>query len=138
MSEVAYVFASVLMLAGSAFMVLASLGLVRLPDLYTRMQAATKAGSLGASSILLGTAFYFGEAEVTTRAISVIAFLLLTAPLAAHMIARAGYTLGVPLFKTHLDELRERFGQGTRVPGGTAAFHREEEPPRPEAQDEGP
>jgi len=124
-----YTLAALLMLIGASFMALAALGLVRLPDLFTRMQAAAKAGSLGASSILLGTAFAFGESEVTTRALSVIAFLLFTAPLAAHMIARAGYTLGVPLFETRIDELRERFGQGSKVPGGTASFQPEKEPP---------
>lgn len=111
-----------LLLAGSAFMVVAALGVVRLPDLFCRMQAAAKTGTAGAGLLLLGTAVYFEDLQVATRAISVIAFLFLTAPVAAHLLARAGYSLGVPLFETRTDELRERFGRGAQVPGGTPSL----------------
>lgn len=108
------------MVAGAAFMAIAALGIVRMPDLFTRMQAATKTGTAGAGCLLLGTALFFAEAEVATKAGLVIAFLFLTAPVAAHMLARAGYLTGVPLApRTHTDELKGRFGRGTSVPGGT-------------------
>ena len=114
--------AGVLLLAGGAFMVVAALGVVRLPDLFCRMQAAAKTGTAGAGLLLLGTAVYFEDMQVATRALSVVAFLFLTAPVAAHLLARAGYSLGVPLFETHTDELRERFGRGAQVPGGTPSL----------------
>jgi multicomponent Na+:H+ antiporter subunit G len=92
----------------AAFAFLAALGLLRLPDLYTRMQAATKAGSLGAGLILLATALHFGTLGTTARALLVAFFVFLTAPVAAHAIGRAAYTIGVPLWKgTRLDERRQ-------------------------------
>jgi multicomponent Na+:H+ antiporter subunit G len=99
-----------LLLAGAAFIFLAALGVARLPDLFTRMQAATKAGPVGVGCVLASVAVYFGEAGVATRVVLVIAFLLVTAPVAAHMIARSAYLVGVPLWGgTHHDELRRRF-----------------------------
>ncbi|HUG91086.1 MAG TPA: monovalent cation/H(+) antiporter subunit G [Planctomycetaceae bacterium] len=98
-----------LMVIGSAFALLAALGVVRMPDLFTRMQAATKSSTLGVGCILLAVAVHFDELGVTTQALLTIAFLLLTAPIAAHMIARSAYIVGVPLWKgTVIDELRER------------------------------
>jgi multicomponent Na+:H+ antiporter subunit G len=108
-----------LLLSGAAFMAIAALGVVRLPDLFCRMQAAAKTGTAGAGLLLLGAAVYFEDMQVATRALSVVAFLFLTAPVAAHLLARAGYSLGVPLFETRPDELRERFGRGAELPGGT-------------------
>lgn len=112
----------VLLLSGAVFMVVAALGLVRLPDLFCRMQAAAKTGTVGAGLLLLGTAVYFEDMQVAIRAVAVVVFLLLTAPVAAHLLARAGYSLGVPLYRTRTDELRERFGRGGEVPGGTPSF----------------
>ena len=115
-------FAVAWMIAGAAFMAIAALGVARMPDLFTRMQAATKTGTAGAGCILLGTALFFGELQVATNAVVVIAFLFLTAPVAAHMLARAGYFARTPLAPgTHPDELRDKFGRGTAVQGGTPA-----------------
>lgn len=95
------------MIAGGGFAVLAAAGIVRLPDLYTRMQAATKASSLGVACIMVAAALHFGDLGVTTRSALVIAFLWLTAPVAAHMIGRAAYQLHVPQWEgTVIDELR--------------------------------
>jgi multicomponent Na+:H+ antiporter subunit G len=98
-----------LLVVGSLFMLLAGLGVLRLPDLFIRLQAATKASTLGASCLLLGAAFHFQDLAVTTRAVLVIGFFFLTAPVGAHMIARAAYAVGVPLWEgTLVDELGER------------------------------
>lgn len=121
-----------LLLSGALFMVIAALGLVRLPDLFCRMQAAAKSGTAGAGLLLLGTAVYFEDAQVATRALAVVAFLFLTAPVAAHLLARAGYSLGVSLFRTQTDELRERFGRGGEVPGGTPSLATPVRPVPPE------
>lgn len=100
---------AMLLLVGGCFMLLASLGILRLPDLFMRLQAATKASTLGTACILLATAIHFQDLAVTTRAMLVIAFFVLTAPVGAHMIARAAYAVGVPLWEGSVaDELREQ------------------------------
>ncbi len=100
----------ILLLGGSLLMLLASVGLIRLPDLPTRMHASTKAGTLGAALIMLAVAVAMPSADVWARSIAVIAFLLLTAPVAAHVIGRAGYFVGVPLWEgTVKDELAEKY-----------------------------
>jgi multicomponent Na+:H+ antiporter subunit G len=102
-----------LLLVGAVFIFLGAVGVVRLPDLFIRMQAATKASVLGVSCTLLAVAVYFGELGVVTRCLATIAFICLTAPVAAHMIGRAAYRVGVPLWEgTIMDELRERYEEG--------------------------
>jgi len=91
--------AAVLLIIGGLAMLLAGVGVLRMPDLFMRMQAATKAATLGAGCSLLAVAAHFGELGVTTRALLIIAFLFLTAPVAAHVIARAAYATGVKLWE---------------------------------------
>ena len=79
------------------FVLLAAIGVVRLPDLYSRMQASSKAATLGAILALIGCAVHFDSAAVTIRAAALIFFLFLTAPLAAHLIGRAGHIAGAQL-----------------------------------------
>ena len=87
------------LLLGAGFMLLAAVGLIRLPDLPTRMHASTKAGSLGAALTMLAVAVFLPEPAVIARAMATVAFLLLTAPVAAHAIGRAAYFVGVPLWE---------------------------------------
>lgn len=77
------------LLAGAGFVLIAAIGIVRLPDLLTRMHASTKAGTLGALLVLVGLALYAGTSEVVSKVVATSLFLLLTAPIAAHMIGRA-------------------------------------------------
>ncbi|MFB6271662.1 MAG: monovalent cation/H(+) antiporter subunit G [Salinibacter sp.] len=83
--------AALLMVGGTAFMLVAAIGLLRLPDLYTRMHALTKAGTLGVGLLLIAAAVSFGEVSVTARALMALLFVFLTAPVSAHLIGRAGY-----------------------------------------------
>jgi multicomponent Na+:H+ antiporter subunit G len=76
-------------LLGAAFVLIAAIGIVRLPDLLTRMHASTKAGTLGALLVLAGLAIHVGTGEVVSKVVATSLFLLLTAPIAAHMIGRA-------------------------------------------------
>lgn len=100
--------AAVLLVIGGLAMMLAGVGVLRMPDLFMRMQSATKAATLGAGCSLLAVAVHFGEIGVTTRALLIIAFLFLTAPVAAHVIARAAYATGVKLWDASLfDQLRD-------------------------------
>ena len=100
--------ASVLLIVGSIFCLVAAVGMLRLPDTLIRMHAATKAGTLGAGCILAAEAVVAGELGTTLKAIAAIVFLLLTAPVAAHLIGRAAYHQGIRLFeKTWIDELAD-------------------------------
>lgn len=96
-----------LVLIGGAFSVLAAVGLLRMPDVYTRMQAATKAGTLGVGCMVLAVATHFVSLDVVLEALLVIGMLFITAPIASHLIARAAYFVGSPLWDgTAHDEMR--------------------------------
>jgi multicomponent Na+:H+ antiporter subunit G len=87
-----------LLLFGSTFMFLAALGVFRFPDLMTRMHAAGKASTLGTASMLLGVLVHFWDLRVGIIALLVIFLVFLTAPVASHMLARAAFLLGMPLW----------------------------------------
>jgi multicomponent Na+:H+ antiporter subunit G len=76
---------------GVFLQLVAALGVVRMPDLLTRMHASSKAATLGAALILLAVGIRFGESAILVRTVLIILFLFITAPVAAHMIGRAGY-----------------------------------------------
>jgi multicomponent Na+:H+ antiporter subunit G len=96
---------------GTGLIVVAGIGIIRMPDLPTRMHASSKAGTLGAILLLVGVAIAYQDTAVVMRVVLIVLFLLLTAPVAAHMIARAGYRSGVPLTpETVIDEYREVCG----------------------------
>lgn len=99
---------------GALFILLAGIGLVRMPDLYLRISVTTKAATLGVGLLLLGTALFFWEVSITTRAIAIILFLLLTAPVGAHLIGRASYFIGLPMWKnSKMDDLKGKYNQVT-------------------------
>jgi multicomponent Na+:H+ antiporter subunit G len=103
----------------SAFLLLAAVGMLRMPDLFTRMQAATKASTLGIACVLLAVALHFTSIGVTMRALAALAFFLLTAPVTAHLIGRASYFVGTPLWeRTVIDELRGRYNPFTHTCDG--------------------
>lgn len=103
---------SFFVVCGGFFAFVAALGVLRMPDMYTRMHASTKAGTLGAGLILLGVLFFFGDLSVGARAIAAIAFIFMTAPVAAHMIGRAAYRTSTPMWEgTLIDELTGRHKQ---------------------------
>lgn len=108
------------LLIGLFFMLLAGIGLLRMPDLFTRMSAATKASTLGAGFILLAAVIYFNELGATSRALATIVFIFLTAPVAAHRIGRAAYFDGVPLWeRTQRDDLKGLYNQETHNLAGS-------------------
>lgn len=117
------ILAGALVLFGGAFSLIAAIGVLRMPDLYVRMHAASKAGTLGLGSLLLAVAVFSGETSVVARAVIAIFFLLLTAPVGAHLLARAAYVSGVPCWSgTKIDELAghyildERGAEGVEGP----------------------
>ena len=88
----------IFIIIGLIFDLFGCLGLVRLPDVYNRLQAATKCVTLGTCSILFGTFLIVGFNAAGTKALLAIVFLMLTAPVAAHAIARGAHRSGVTLW----------------------------------------
>lgn len=100
----------ILMIIGAVFMLLAAIGVVRMPDLYLRMSATSKAATLGVICVMLAAALHFNDFAITARIVAIIVFLILTAPVAAHKIARAAYLAGPDLWPgTRCDELQGRY-----------------------------
>ena len=105
-----------LMTTGVFFMLLAAVGVARLPDLFMRMHASTKSVTLGVGCLMLGVAVYFNDLAISARALAVVVFVFATAPVASHMIARAAYFANVPLWEGTLsDELDGRYEAATHV-----------------------
>ena len=97
------------LLFGALMSLVASLGCLRLPDLYTRMHAATKSGTVGIMGIVIAMMIQLDDASVIFRGILVILFFLLTAPVAAHMIGRSAYRSGIALWdKSSIDEYKNK------------------------------
>lgn len=88
-----------LMIIGVLFDLFGCIGLVRLPDVYNRLQAATKCVTLGTCMILLGLLFSMGIGSAGIRALLCAVFILLTSPVAAHALARAARISGIRLWK---------------------------------------
>ncbi|MGR3503462.1 monovalent cation/H(+) antiporter subunit G [Pseudaestuariivita sp.] len=87
--------AAVFVIIGGVMSVFAGIGILRLPDVFIRMHAATKVGTLGSGLIIAGVAVHFNDPGVVLRCILIVFFLLLTAPIGAHMIGRAALRIGV-------------------------------------------
>ena len=103
-------------------MLVSGLGVLRFPDLYMRISASTKASTLGAGFSLLALAVHFNELGITMRAIATIIFLVITGPVAAHLISRAAYFVGVALWKgTIADELHGRYDPDTGILASTTS-----------------
>ena len=83
-------FTAALLLLGAVFALLGSIGLARLPDIFTRLHGPTKLTTLGIGGILLGSILFFSLRQgVSPREVLVSVFLFMTAPVSAHLIARA-------------------------------------------------
>ncbi len=97
---------------GVALVLLAGLGILRFPDVLIRANAATKAAGLGVAAILAGVAFVIATPEAAVKMSIAVVLQFGTAPVAGHLIGRAAYRAGAPLWDgTHIDDLagaRER------------------------------
>ena len=82
---------------GVLFNLLGCIGIVRLPDTYNRLQAATKAVTLGCCSIFIGVMFHFGVSDAGTKALVAIPILFFTSTVAAHALIRGTYRFGIKL-----------------------------------------
>jgi multicomponent Na+:H+ antiporter subunit G len=88
--------AAVIILVGALLTALAALGMLRFPDVYTRLHAASKAGPLGAGLILLGAGISSGDPAIMIRALVGFLFLIVTSPVSAHLLSRAAMKSGIP------------------------------------------
>lgn len=101
---------SALLVGGGFFLLMAGLGILRLPDVLIRMHASTKAGTLGAGMVFTAVALHSGDTVTISICALTVSFLLVTAPVAAHAIARAAYRMRVPLWRnTHLDQWKGQY-----------------------------
>ena len=97
------------MIAGCLAMLTSAIGIVRMPDLFTRMHAASKVGTVGVSCVVLAAATHFAILAVVAPAMLTIIFFFATAPIAAHMVGRAAYGTGVRMWEgTVIDEWNQR------------------------------
>ncbi|ASQ45753.1 monovalent cation/H(+) antiporter subunit G [Legionella clemsonensis] len=91
---------------GSFFIFIAAVGILKMPDIFIRMHAATKAGTLGCGLILIGATIYFLQIQVAIESFLTLIFIYITAPIASHLIARSAYAQNVKLSpSTTIDEL---------------------------------
>lgn len=112
--DIALCLGGALLILGAIFTLLAAVGVVRLPDLYTRMHAASKAGAVGGGLILLAVALVSMDAAVVLRAVIGIIFVLLTTPVSAHLLARVSYIAGYRAGESTVrDDLKTRLEQSS-------------------------
>jgi multicomponent Na+:H+ antiporter subunit G len=97
---------SFLVLLGAVFLFSAGLGMLRMPDAFTRIQAGTKASTLGNMLVLIGIAFY--HPDWSLKLLIVIYFVLLTNPISSHALGRAAHSIRIPMTRaTVTDALRD-------------------------------
>lgn len=89
MSLIFEILSGLFLLAGGGFVLIGNIGLVRLPDFYTRLHAAGITDTLGAGLILIGLAFLAGWSLITVKLILIALFLLITSPTASHALAKS-------------------------------------------------
>ncbi|MDP2731947.1 MAG: monovalent cation/H(+) antiporter subunit G, partial [Hoeflea sp.] len=103
MNDIVTLISATLLVIGSAFTLVAAIGLLRLPDLYTRMHAASKAGTMGSCLMLIALAIHASDVGTMSRALAGVVFFLLTAPVSTHLLAKAAYSVG---YRLHSSSVR--------------------------------
>lgn len=104
------------MVIGAVFILIASIGLLKMPDIYLRMSASTIAGTFGVASMLIAAAIHFFNLGIFLHVIGVIIFLILTVPIGAHLLARAAYIIRLPMWdKTVHDDLKGKYDNEKQV-----------------------
>ena len=103
------VLTAALLIVGAIFSLLAAIGILRFPDLYTRMHAASKAGTIGSGLLLLAAGVHSLDAAILIRALAGFFFFVLTAPISAHLLAKAAHQAGYKLTKLSVvDQLPQK------------------------------
>lgn len=103
---------NIIITIGILFNLFGSLGLVRLPDVYNRLQAATKCATLGTCGILLGLLIRYGFIDIGVKSLIAIPLLFLTSTAAAHALARGAYRFGIKLWdKSVIDDYENQISE---------------------------
>ncbi|MBY6199205.1 monovalent cation/H(+) antiporter subunit G [Vibrio hangzhouensis] len=89
----------ILLCLGTFFVVVASLGVLRMPDLYTRMHASTKANTMGLTALLAAVAIGIPDVSVVSRVLGTMLFILLTAPVATHLLGKSMHANGYKMWR---------------------------------------
>jgi len=92
------ILAAILLIAGVFFLVVSAIGLLRLPDVYTRMHASSMSESMGAILILLGIGVYEGLTPATIKILLIVLFYAVASPTGAHALFRAALRSGIPMW----------------------------------------
>jgi len=101
---------------GVLFILIASVGIVRMPDFFLRLSVTVKATTLGIGFILLSTVVFFGDLSVATKALAIVLFLFITSPVGAQLLGRVSYFTGTKLWKNSvLDDLKGKYHPETHV-----------------------
>lgn len=109
MENVLIYLVAILIIIGAFFSLTAAIGLLRLPDIYSRMHAASKAGTLGSGLILIALAVFADDSATTMRALAGVVFFILTAPVSAHLLAKAAYSVGYRMTNISIiDEINKK------------------------------
>jgi multicomponent Na+:H+ antiporter subunit G len=102
---------TVFVIAGAFFSLLAAIGVIRFPDVYTRMHAATKAPAFGILLFLIAAVIFFADFHTIAICLMIVIFIFLTAPVATHIISRVAYLLNTEIWsETSIDELANDTG----------------------------
>ena len=108
--NLAEILSAVVLSCGTLLMLVASFGIVRMPDTYLRLSVASKASTLGLVLLVIAVPLSVNDLGTMSRVVAVVLFVFLTAPVAAHMIGRAAYVAGVPLWnETIHDDLHGKY-----------------------------
>jgi multicomponent Na+:H+ antiporter subunit G len=109
-------------ISGAVFILIAAIGMLRMPDFYLRTSVTTKAVTLGVGLMLVAAALHFQNINVTSRVLAIVVFIILTAPVAAHMVGRAAYFTGVKMWKNSvMDDLEGKYHKGSHYLKGEEA-----------------
>ena len=98
MNELHQTIGAVIVVVGLIFDLIGTIGLIRLPDVYNRIQAATKCVTLGTAALLVGVAIYAWSPSLSLKALVCAVFVVLTSPVSAHALARGAYLSGIRLW----------------------------------------
>jgi len=110
---------------GALFILSTAIAMVRKRDVYLRINVTTKTATLGLGLILISAALFFSEYAVTTRVLVIIIFIILTAPIGGHMLARAAYLNKTPKWEgMKTDELEGHYGPDNELLHSEPPMHK--------------
>ncbi len=105
MQEFISITSALLILTGAIFMLIASIGMIRLPDFFIRISVLTKASTIGLGFMLVGIALYFNHMSIFLKVTFMLVFIVLTSPVSAHIISKAASHIRIPFWeKTDLQD----------------------------------